>query len=187
MSSSLKRALVLLANGAEEMEAVISIDVMRRAEIEVTVAGVDASDKIMCSRGVCIIPDVDLQTAIEAAPYDAVVMPGGLKGATTLAESDGVKKLLEMQIQHTNLIGAICAAPIALKSHNIKPGSNITSHPSLKDKLEGYIYSEARVVKDNKLITSRGPGTSFEFALELVEMLKGKEVRDKISGPMVLA
>lgn len=186
MSGSLKRALVLLANGAEEMEAVISIDVMRRAEIEVIVAGVDSHDKIKCSRGVFIVPDVDVQTAIKSAPYDVVVMPGGLQGANTLAASSAVKKLLDIQVQHTNLIGAICAAPIALKSHSIKQGSKITSHPSVKEKLEGYSYSEARVVVDNKLITSRGPGTSFEFALAIVETLRGKEVKDKISAPLIL-
>lgn len=185
--SSTKRALVLLANGSEEIETVIPIDVLRRAEVEVTVAGVGSQSTIKCSRGVNVVPDTDLDTAVKSAPYDVVVLPGGNQGAQTFSESPGVKQLLDIQVEHSCHIGAICAAPLALKSHGIiTERNNITSHPAVQGQFEGYKYSEARVVQDNKIITSRGPGTSFEFALAIVEILCGKDVRDKVAAAMIL-
>lgn len=182
-----KKAVVLIANGSEEMEAVIAIDVLRRAEITVTVAGVGGVEPKKCSRGVNIVPDIDITSAIEAAPYDVVVLPGGNQGAQTFAESSDVKKLLEIQLQHSCHIGAICAAPIALKSHGIiQKETRMTSHPAVRNIFSDFSYSEARVVQDNKIITSRGPGTSFEFALAIVEALCGKDVKEKVASPLIL-
>jgi len=180
-------AVLLLADGAEEMEAVISADVLRRAGIDVTIAGVEEKESVVCSRNVVIKPDLPLSEAIKK-DYDVVVCPGGLKGAQTLAGSAEVGKLLKKQEARGALIALICAAPIALASHGIGNGKRITSHPSvdkqLKDK--GYIYSEDRVVVDGKLVTSRGPGTTFEFALAIVELLVGKEKKDSLITPMLL-
>ncbi|XP_048730906.1 Parkinson disease protein 7 homolog [Ostrea edulis] len=181
-------AAVLLAEGAEEMETVISVDVLRRGGIDVNLVGVGGSDPVLCSRNVKIVPDTTLEEAKKSAPYDVVVMPGGLNGAKNLAASPEVKQLLETQMKNEKLIAAVCAAPIALVSHEVKPGSSVTSHPSVKGKMEegGYKYIEERVVTDDKLITSRGPGTSFEFALKIVETLQGKEKADSLVEPMLL-
>lgn len=183
-----KKALVILSEGAEEMETVISIDVLRRAEVDVTVAGLASSDPVLCSRNVKIVPDVALSDAKKTGPYDVVVCPGGAKGAQNLAESSVVGSVLQEQEKSGRFIGAICAAPIALASHKIGSGKNVTSHPSVKEKLEtaGYQYSEARVVQDGKLITSRGPGTTFEFALKIVENLEGSEKAESLIPPMLL-
>jgi len=180
-------AILLLAEGAEEMEAVISADVMRRAGIEVSIAGVDGTDSVVCSRNVVIKPDVKLTEAV-TKDYDVVVCPGGLKGAERLAASETVGKLLKKQEQRGHLIACICAAPLALKSHGIGKGKKITSHPSVDSQLKdaGYAYSEDRVVVDGKLITSRGPGTTFEFALTIVEHLCGKEKSDSLVPPMLV-
>jgi len=180
-------AILLLAEGAEEMETVISADVMRRAGIEVTIAGVDGTESVVCSRNVVIKPDSKLSEAA-SKEYDAVVCPGGLKGAERLAASEAVGKLLKKQEARGHLIACICAAPLALKSHGIGKGKKITSHPSVDSQLKdaGYTYSEDRVVVDGKLITSRGPGTTFEFALKIVEHLCGKEKSDSLVGPMLV-
>lgn len=181
------RALLILAEGAEEMEAVITADVLRRAEIDVTIAGLDGPEPIRCSRNVVVKPDTSLDDATSTTCYEAVILPGGLKGAQNLAGSAKVKRLLEEQQKSGRFIAAICAAPTALLSHKICTGKLLTSHPSVKNQLsDSYKYSEDRVVRDGALITSRGPGTAFEFGLALVEALQGKEKRDSIVPPMLL-
>lgn len=185
--STMPKALVILSEGAEEMETVISVDVLRRGGVDVTVAGLDGSDPVLCSRNVKVVPDKAL-SEVKGATYDVVVCPGGAKGAQNLAESSVVGSVLQEQEKNGRLIGAICAAPIALASHNIGSGKNVTSHPSVKEKLEsaGYKYSEDRVVQDGKLITSRGPGTTFEFALKIVENLEGAAEASSFVPPMLL-
>ena len=184
-----KKALVILAPGAEEMETVISTDVMRRAKINVTVAGLDSNEPVECSRKIKIVPDMSLDEAIKGGPYDVVVLPGGLGGAKRLSESEKVKQVLQQQEAGNRYVAAVCAAPTALLSHGIAKGKQLTSHPVVKQQLEesgNYSYSEARVCRDGTTITSQGPGTCFEFALGIVEAVVGAEVAKEIAGPMIL-
>uniref|UniRef100_A0A8C3ELQ3 protein deglycase n=1 Tax=Corvus moneduloides TaxID=1196302 RepID=A0A8C3ELQ3_CORMO len=177
-----KRALVILAKGAEEMETVIPTDVMRRAGIKVTVAGLTGKEPVQCSRDVFICPDASLEDARKEGPYDVVVLPGGNLGAQNLSESAAVKDILKDQESRKGLIAAICAGPTALLAHGIGYGSKVTTHPLAKDKMMNgahYSYSESRVEKDGNILTSRGPGTSFEFGLAIVETLLGKEVAEQ--------
>ncbi|KAK2821665.1 hypothetical protein Q7C36_021008 [Tachysurus vachellii] len=184
-----KRALVILSKGAEEMETVIPVDVMRRAGIAVTLAGLTGKEPVQCSRDVLICPDTSLEEASKQGPYDVVLLPGGLLGAQNLSESPAVKEVLKEQEGRKGLIAAICAGPTALLAHGIGFGSKVTTHPGAKDKMmvgDHYTYSEARVQKDGHLITSRGPGTSFEFALTIVEELLGAEVAAQVKAPLIL-
>ncbi len=114
-----KRALVILAPGAEEMETVISTDVLRRAKINVTLAGLDSAEPVICSRNVRIVPDMSLDDAVLNGPYDIVVLPGGLGGSKRLADSDKVKSVLQLQESAGGFVAAVCAAPSALLSHGI--------------------------------------------------------------------
>ncbi|CAM0142007.1 unnamed protein product [Umbelopsis sp. WA50703] len=162
---STKKALVLLADGSEEMEFVIPVDIFRRAEISVTTAGVGLKNGTYaeCSRGVKILPDVEVEhvgVSWNEDDYDAIVIPGGAGGAKILAENAQVTKLVSSFYEKQKVVAFICAA---------------------------YRYSEDRVVVDQNVITSRGPGTAFLFALTIVEKLVGKEVVDKIGPPMLLS
>ncbi|NXG26528.1 PARK7 deglycase, partial [Grallaria varia] len=184
-----KRALVILAKGAEEMETVIPTDVMRRAGIKVTVAGLTGKEPVQCSRDVFICPDASLEDAKKEGPYDVVVLPGGNLGAQNLSESAAVKDILKDQESRKALIAAICAGPTALLAHGIGFGRKVTTHPLAKDKMMNgahYSYSESRVEKDGNILTSRGPGTSFEFGLAIVETLLGKEVAEQVKAPLIL-
>ncbi|XP_063001611.1 Parkinson disease protein 7 [Elgaria multicarinata webbii] len=184
-----KRALVILAKGAEEMEMVIPTDLMRRAGISVTVAGLAGKDPVQCSRDVVICPDKSLEDARKEGPYDVVVLPGGNLGAQNLSESPLVKDVLKEQDGRKGLIAAICAGPTALLAHGIGFGSKVTTHPLAKDKMmsgDHYKYSENCVEKDGHILTSRGPGTSFEFGLAIVENLLGKELAEQVKAPLVL-
>lgn len=184
-----KRALVILSKGAEEIETVVPVDVMRRAGIAVTVAGLTGKEPVQCSRDVFICPDVSLEDARKQGPYDVVLLPGGAVGAQNLSESPAVKEVLKDQEGRKGLIAAICAGPTALLAHGIAYGSTVTTHPAMKDKMmngDHFKYSEARVQKDGHIITSRGPGTSFEFALAIVEELMGVEVAAQVKAPLIM-
>lgn len=184
-----KRALVILAAGAEEMETVITTDVLRRAGVAVTLAGLDSAEAVECSRHVRIVPDKALEEASQEGPYDVIVLPGGAGGAKRLSESEQVKRLLVEQEGKGRLVAAVCAAPTALQAHGIAKGRTLTSHPAVRERLEGdagYTYSEARVCSDGTTITSRGPGTCFEFSLAIVGALMGAEVARDIAKPLML-
>ncbi|XP_066993999.1 Parkinson disease protein 7 [Anabrus simplex] len=185
-----KSAVVLLAEGAEEMEFVISADVLRRAGINVTVAGVAGTKPVKCSRDVVISPDASLEEAMKKGPYDAIVLPGGLGGAKKLAESSLVGKFLKEQEKAGRVVAAICAAPTALKAHGIGLGKNVTSYPSTKEQMmEGgkYTYKEEQVVVDGNLVTSRGPATAFVFALAVVEKLLDKAAVEAVAKAMLIS
>ncbi len=183
--SNPKRALVILAPGAEEMEVTITVDVLRRAAIEVVLAGLDGTATVTCSRGLRITPDAAL--ADVSNDYDVVILPGGAPGAQRLASSELVGRVLGEQWSAGRMVAAICAGPTALAAHDIAKGSTITSHPSVRDRLkDDYEMSDEPVVESGQLVTSQGPGTSFAFALKLVERLCGAEQANRVRAPMML-
>ncbi|XP_013099068.2 protein dj-1beta [Stomoxys calcitrans] len=183
-----KTALVILATGAEEMEFVIAADVLRRAGISVTVAGLTGAEPVKCSRDVVIVPDMSLENA-KTNKYDVVILPGGLGGSKSLAESSLVGEILKQQEQENRIIAAICAAPaFALPAFGIGKGKSLTSYPSFKSQLESeYKYvDDQKVVQDGNLITSRGPGTAFDFGLKIAEVLAGPEKASEVAKGMLL-
>jgi protein DJ-1 len=178
------RALLLLATGAEEMEVAIAADVMRRAGIEVTIAGIDGAEPVRCSRGLQITPDLALSDA--RGQFDALVLPGGGPGAQRLCASEEVGRLLREQEGNGLLLAAICAAPSALKAHGVFAGKRMTIYPGMESEIAGHGQVEHdRVVIDGNLITSRGPGTAFEFALAIVERLQGPDVAAMVRAPLL--
>ncbi len=180
-----KRVLVVLAQGAEEMEAVITIDVLRRAGIDVTAAGLDGAGPLTCSRGVKLVPDCAL--AAVHAPFDLIVLPGGSEGTERLAKSAALGRLLHEQEHERRDIAAICAAPTALAAHGIGKGKRMTAYPGCEAKLAGHArYENAVVIADGHVITSRGPGTAVEFALALVERLAGRDKAEATRKQLVL-
>ncbi len=184
------RALVLLADGAEEMEVTIAVDVLRRAEVDVVLAGVDGAGAVTCSRGVRLLPDAALSAVDGAADgaFDVVVLPGGVGGTDRLCASGAVGAVLAAHEGAGRDIAAICAAARALVVHGVGAGRALTSHPSVRAEVAGHgAYDDAaRVVEDGPLITSRGPGTAFEFALALVARLRGTDVAAAVRAPMLL-
>ena|SRR5947208_1286109 len=179
----MKRVVVPLAHGFEEIETVTVVDILRRAGISVTIAGVEEGAPPAAAEGrtgIKLVPDVPLDE-VRAADFDMIVLPGGLKGAQTLAKDLRVARLLPLFQQGERYIAAICAAPTVLAVHGMIAGRKLTSHPSVKEQLTGAIYDEARVVIDGRLVTSRGPGTAMEFAMALVEILMGRQKVEEIT------
>lgn len=198
-----KKALVLVADGTEEMEFTITYDTLVRAGVECTSANVQSGGSpygtvgtspalVVCSRGIKILPDTTLQP-LEAGPdkYDALVIPGGLKGAETLSQSTEVQTLVREYFDAGKIVAMICAGTLAAKTAGL-PHQPVTSHPVVQDVLtQTFEYQEDSVVVSDKvegkgtLVTSRGPGTAFPFAFKLVELLCGKEKSNEVRGPMM--
>ena len=186
-ATNAKKALVILAPGAEEMETVIPVDVMRRAGIRVTLAGLEGPDPVTCSRGVILVPDKGLEEAKGEGPYDLVACPGGSGGAKALAASPAVREILAAQDKEGRIVAAICAGPLALEAAGVIRGRAFTCHPAAREDLQGAGGWTARpVVRDGNLVTSQGPGTAFAWALTLVEVLLGREAAEKVAGPMLI-
>jgi len=182
---SVPRVLVPLAQGCEELEAVTIIDLLRRAGIEVTSAGLDAGS-VTASRGVTLIPDTDLESALKSN-YDMIVLPGGLPGADHLDNDERIRSILKIMADDNKYTAAICAAPKVLANAGVLAGKTVTSYPGLLDKLglSDTTLSNEAVVRDGKVVTSRGPGTAIDFALELIEVLSGEEKRHEVETALV--
>lgn len=174
------KVLVPLAPGCEEIEAVTIIDLLRRAAIEVVSAGLDDLP-VKASRGVLLIPDTTLELALRQE-FDMVVLPGGQPGTNNLKADPRIIALLQKMAQDGKYTCAICAAPLVLGHAGLLKGKQATSYPGCLDSAAGAILSDAPVVRDGKVITSRGPGTALDFALELVEILAGKAQRDQVEA-----
>jgi 4-methyl-5(b-hydroxyethyl)-thiazole monophosphate biosynthesis len=167
------KILVPLAHGFEEIEAVSIIDVCRRAKIEVIVAGID-SLSLLGANNITIQADCLIED-IKDDSFDMIVLPGGFDGTEVLSSNYIVQSILKKQYKENKLLGAICAAPFALHKAGVL-NKNYTCYPSCEDVIreEGY-DSATSVVKDNNVITSRGPGTAICFGLEIVKELVDNE------------
>ncbi|GAY51509.1 hypothetical protein CUMW_134700 [Citrus unshiu] len=166
--------LVPIANGSEEMEAVMIIDILRRAKANVVVASVEDKLEILASRQIKLVADVLIDEAAKLS-YDLIVLPGGLGGAQAFAKSDKLVNMLKKQKESNRPYGAICASPaLVLEPHGLLKGKKATAFPAMCNKLSDQSEIENRVVVDGNLITSRGPGTSMEFALAIVEKFLGR-------------
>lgn len=160
-------ALVPIANGTEEMEAVIIIDTLRRAEFDVTVAGLTAGT-IEASRGVMLVPDITWEQ-INPDDFDILLLPGGFGGTEAFMQHAGVQQAIKSFNEQQKWVGSICAAALALNEAGILKGRRFTCYPGVEAHLPAAVQpvNEA-VVVDGHLITSQGPGTAFEFALKVI-------------------
>ncbi len=179
----MSKVLIPLAKGFEEIEAVSLIDIMRRAEIEVIVAGV--GKKMVNGAHNILVQADELVCNVNSDDIDMIVLPGGWDGTYALADDADVQRLLKEMDAKNKLIGAVCAAPYALNKAGVLK-TNYTCYPSVEEQigLEGYT-AEQMIVEEQNVITSRGPGTSACFALAIVEKLKGKETADGLKNGML--
>ena len=166
------RALVPLADGFEEIEAVTIIDILRRGGIDVTVAAV-GDMRPTGSHGIGIECDAPME-AYAGESMDAIVLPGG-PGTRLLRESAAVRDAITRHAQRGAIVAAVCAAPTVLEAAGLLKGKRATSHPDHKNEMKSCRYEEAAVVEDGNIITSRGAGTSIEFAAAVVRRLSGED------------
>ncbi len=174
-----KKAVIILAPGYEELEAVAVVDILRRAGIDIKIAGVHEGP-VPSARDVKIVPDVTLDE-IKDQNFDLIILPGGLDSTEALAKDERVVGMLKRQLDEGRMVGAICAAPTILDRHGLSQGKEITCHPVCREAVKQSELSDSRVVADGLLVTSQAPGTALEFALRLVEKLAGTEKMNEVN------
>jgi 4-methyl-5(b-hydroxyethyl)-thiazole monophosphate biosynthesis len=179
------RVVIVLADGFEEIEAVTPADLLRRAGVEVVMAGL-SGPTVVGARGVKVVCDLTLDRV--APGWDMLVLPGGLPGSRLLAASPLVQSALRQTVDSDGWVAAICAAPaLVLGAHGWLLGRRYTGYPGTETEVEGAHYLQDPVVVDGKLITSRGVGTAGAFALTLVEVLVGPERSAEVARAVLLA
>lgn len=171
----MKKAIVFMATGFEEMELTISVDMLRRAGIETrTVSLADDLEPVEGSRGIKMLPDATIDQ-VDFKELDVLVLPGGLDGTNNMGDDERVLKMLRDAKAAGKKLAAICAAPLVLLKAGVAEGCTVSAHPEAKEHITGAKYSEDRVVVDGNIITSRAAGTTFEFVLTIISELLGKE------------
>lgn len=173
-------ALVVLANGFEEIEAITPIDLLRRAEIVVETATIEEKLETTGAHGITVKADTFLEN-VRDNEFDFIILPGGQPGSNNLKKSPELKQFLRVQSKMKKGIAAICAAPTILENAGVLKGQKITSYPGLESHFTSSHYQTENVVISENIITSRAVGTAIAFSLELVKKMKGKEVADKIA------
>ncbi len=178
---NMKKALVLMAEGFEEIELTTIVDVLRRGGVTVTIAGLK-DGMITGSRGIKMQPDAALESIREI--FDIIILPGGSSGSVNLGNDRRVIELVNKYNTNGKIVAAICAAPSVLAKAGILTAKNATIFRGMENELKNAKYIDKPVVEDGNIMTSQGPGTAMEFALALLERLtdekKAREVREKL-------
>ena len=181
----MSRVCVFLADGFEEVEALTVVDLLRRAEINVTMVSVSDSLQVRGRSNIAVIAD-ELWENAKPEKSDILVLPGGMPGVTYLGEHEGLTKLLVKFAKEGKEVAAICAAPSILGKLGIVKGKKATVYPGMEELLKGAdVVVDREVVTDGNITTSRGAGTAIPFALRLIEILSGPEMAQKVSRGIV--
>jgi len=168
------KALIILADGFEEIEAIAPIDLLRRAGIEVLVAGL-GKKQICSARSVAITAD-EIFDAEKHGGFDAIILPGGMPGTTNLLNDNGVIEAVKKYFAEQKLCCAICAAPRIFDKAGILQNRNFTCFPTAAEEIKNGNYSNEAVVQDKNIITSKAAGTAVDFSYAIIEYLLGEEV-----------
>jgi 4-methyl-5(b-hydroxyethyl)-thiazole monophosphate biosynthesis len=175
------KAMVFLADGFEEIEAIAPIDIMRRAGIEVTTISVTATKEVRGAHDIllqadCLFGEIDFSNA------DLLFLPGGMPGTKNLEAHDGLKQLLLKHANEGKKLAAICAAPSILGKLGLLKGKEAVCFPGFEETLKGAILSDKKVVQSGNIITGKAAGAAVEFGLKLVENLKGKSAAEQVGS-----
>lgn len=179
-------AYVFFADGFEEMEAFASVDVLRRAGVNVQMISVTSGEIVTGAHGVPVLCDKNIENC-DFFDADLILLPGGMPGASTLGECADLQKLILKMAKEDKPIAAICAAPMVLGKLGVLKGKKATCYPGFDQYLEGAEYTGAMVQKDGNIITGKGPGAALDFALAVVDLLCGKDKVEELKKAMCLA
>lgn len=181
----MKKAIVFLADGFEEMEALGTVDVLRRGGIEVTTVSITDNPMVMGAHNIPVVADAAINE-VALTDADALILPGGMPGAANLNGSETVKEALMQQYNNGKIVAAICAAPMVLGGLGLLKGRNATCYPGFEPKLTGADATGAAVEVSDNVITGKGPGLVYHFALALVEALMGEKVSGEVAAGLLV-
>ncbi len=168
------KVLVFLAEGFEEVEALTTVDYLRRADISVDTVSITEDSQVKGAHDIIVTADKIISELEFVDGYNGVVIPGGIPGATNLRDHKEVIDIINKLNGKNRLVAAICAGPIVLQEAGIIDNREITSYPEFEDQLEGCKYCEEAVVRDGNIITARGPSIAADFAMEIIDYLMGQ-------------
>ncbi len=177
---------VFLADGFEEIEALTAVDVLRRAELKTVMVSVTEGEIVTGAHGIPVLCDKNIVNC-DFSDAALLLLPGGMPGASTLAESKELSKMLREFAEAGNPIAAICAAPMIPGKLGLLYGRKATCYPGFEDCLEGAEYTAAMVERDGNFITGKGPAAALPFAFAVVELLKGEEKVKELKAAMCVA
>ena len=182
----MKKVVLYLAEGFEEIEALATADILRRAEVEVDLVAVGGKIEVSGAHNITVIADTLIED-ISHENYDMMILPGGMPGTLNLDSSKMLKKqIIDFDLE-SKYIGAICAAPLVIGKMGFLEDRQATCYPGVETQLFGATYrDDLDVVVDGNFITSKGPGTAISFALKLVELLKGEEISKKLASDLLV-
>ena len=180
----MKKVVVFLAEGFEEIEAITIIDTLRRAEIGVTTVSVTGNKTVKGAHNIPVVAD-ELFEDVNYSEYDMIALPGGMPGAKHLNEHEGVKEQLKTFAEDKH-IGAICAAPMVLGGMGLLKGKRATCFPGFEPELIEATVTKEPVTVDGNIVTGKGPAFAISFSLQLIETLLGKAARDEISNGLLV-
>ena len=181
----MKKVFIFLAEGFEETEAVATIDIMLRGDLDVTSVSITGNLLVTGAHGIAVAADTLFEDAYISSG-DMLVLPGGMPGASNLNAHAGVKSALEQYAANGKKIAAICAAPLVLGGLGLLKGKIATIYPGYESTLEGAVYYNNPVIKSGNIITGQGPGFVFQFGLLIVEELQGKAKAKEVAEGLLL-
>ncbi len=176
----MKTALMFVANGSEDMETVITYDILTRAGISVTMVSIEETPCIITSHNLKIETTITIDELSSVFDYNILILPGGM-GVEKVKTQQNVVDLVKQYHKKGKYISAICAAPIILQEAGIMKGVNFTCFPGFEQDIEGIYHKDKKLVVDKNIITAKSASCTFEFAFKIVELLCGQEVRNKVA------
>ena len=180
----MKQAVMLLAEGFEEVEALMTADLLMRGGVDVKLVSVSGEKQVSGSHQIAVGVNLTMDE-IRASEPDAVILPGGMPGTLNLGKSEAVTGFLRQMNEAGKIVAAICAAPSVLGACGVLRGRKATCYPGFEDKLTGAHFVDEMAVVDGNIVTSRGLGTSMEFGFALIEQLVSREKADEVRKQIV--
>ena len=179
-----KNVYVFLAEGFEEIEAIGTIDLLRRAGLPTHIVAVGLDPCVTGAHGIAVQADLSI-SEVYSDDVLALVLPGGLPGVTHLDASQRLHQLISEAHQAGKLLCAICAAPSIFGGADLLQGHEAIAYPGFEGKLQGATISAAPVVKSGHFITAKSAAYTFDFALEIISALLGKERADEVASAIL--
>ena len=181
----MKKVALFLANGFEEIEALGTIDILRRAQIPVETISITDDKKVTGAHDIPVLADKTF-AELDFSTIDVLVLPGGMPGAKHLNEHEELKKKVKEYAEKGKNVAAICAAPMVLGGLGLLDGKKATCYPGFESELIGAKATGEKVVVDENIVTGKGPGFVFDFALQLVETIAGIGTRKEVQDGLLL-
>jgi 4-methyl-5(b-hydroxyethyl)-thiazole monophosphate biosynthesis len=182
----MKKIAVILADGFEEIEAISIIDVLRRAEFDVTIISTTEKVEVTGSHNIIILAD-KLFEDVSYELFDMLILPGGMPGARNLNEHAGLRKQILNFFEQNKWLGAICAAPLVFGNLGILKNKKATCYPGYESQLHGAVVTAEETEVSGKIITGKGAGVAIQFALKIVEKTKGEQFATELARKMIIS